>query len=45
VFPSFDLNTSGFSVEVNNSWVSGKPIKASNGVIYIIDSVLLPQFR
>jgi uncharacterized surface protein with fasciclin (FAS1) repeats len=45
VFPSFALGTSGVSVEVNNSWVSVKAIKASNGVIYLIDSVLLPQFR
>jgi uncharacterized surface protein with fasciclin (FAS1) repeats len=45
VFPSFALSTSGVWVEVNNSWVSLKAIKASNGVIYIIDSVLLPQFR
>jgi transforming growth factor-beta-induced protein len=45
VFPTFDYNTSGLAVEVNNSWVSGKPIKASNGVIYIIDSVLMPQFE
>jgi transforming growth factor-beta-induced protein len=45
VFPSFSYGPSGFALEVNNSLVSGKPIKASNGVIYIVDSVLLPQFR
>jgi uncharacterized surface protein with fasciclin (FAS1) repeats len=45
VFPSFDFGTSGLAVEVNNSKVSPTAIKASNGVIYIIDSVLIPQFR
>jgi transforming growth factor-beta-induced protein len=45
VFATFKFNPSGLTLEVNNSWVSVKPIKASNGVIYIIDSVLLPQFR
>jgi uncharacterized surface protein with fasciclin (FAS1) repeats len=45
VFPSFDFGTSGLAVEVNNSGVSPTPIKASNGVIYIINSVLIPQFR
>jgi uncharacterized surface protein with fasciclin (FAS1) repeats len=45
VFPSFSFGPYGLALEVNNSWVSGTPIQASNGVIYIIDSVLLPQFR
>jgi uncharacterized surface protein with fasciclin (FAS1) repeats len=45
VFPSFDFGTSGLAVEVNNSEVSPTAIKASNGVIYILDSVLIPQFR
>jgi uncharacterized surface protein with fasciclin (FAS1) repeats len=44
VFPSFALSTSGVSIWVNNSRVTVRAIKASNGVIYIIDSVLLPQF-
>jgi uncharacterized surface protein with fasciclin (FAS1) repeats len=45
VFPSFSLGISGLTLEVNNSRVSVTPIKASNGVIYIVDSVLIPQFR
>jgi uncharacterized surface protein with fasciclin (FAS1) repeats len=45
VFPSFSFGPSGLAIEVNNSWVSARPIQASNGVIYIIDSVLQPQFR
>jgi uncharacterized surface protein with fasciclin (FAS1) repeats len=42
VFPSFSYGTAGLTVKVNNSLVSVKPIKASNGVIYVIDAVLLP---
>ena len=30
---------------VNNSKVIGRPIVTDNGVIYVIDSVLLPQYR
>jgi transforming growth factor-beta-induced protein len=45
VFASFRFSPSGLQLEVNNSWVTITPIKASNGVIYIIDSVLMPQFR
>lgn len=30
---------------INNSRVIGRPIVADNGVIYVIDSVLLPQYR
>jgi uncharacterized surface protein with fasciclin (FAS1) repeats len=45
VFPSFSVGPSGLALYVNNSWVVGKPIQASNGVIYIINSVLLPQFK
>jgi uncharacterized surface protein with fasciclin (FAS1) repeats len=44
-FPSVSLKTNGETVvKVNNSTVSVKPILASNGVIYVIDSVLMPQF-
>lgn len=32
-------------LKVNNSVVSGAPIVTTNGVIYVIDSVLLPQYR
>jgi uncharacterized surface protein with fasciclin (FAS1) repeats len=32
-------------LRINNSKVQGRVIRASNGVIYVIDSVLLPQFR
>jgi uncharacterized surface protein with fasciclin (FAS1) repeats len=45
VFAAFQFSPSGLRLEVNNSWVTVTPIKASNGVIYVIDSVLMPQFR
>jgi uncharacterized surface protein with fasciclin (FAS1) repeats len=44
VFPSFSYGESGLTVTVNNSSVTARPIEASNGVIYIVDSVLMPQF-
>ena len=34
-----------FTLRVNNAKVQGAAVRASNGVIYVIDSVLLPQFR
>jgi uncharacterized surface protein with fasciclin (FAS1) repeats len=30
---------------INNARVRGKPIRTDNGIIYRIDSVLLPQYR
>ncbi len=33
------------NLRINNSIVQGKVIRTDNGVIYVIDSVLLPQFR
>ncbi len=30
---------------INNSRVIGRPIVTDNGVIYVVDSVLLPQYR
>jgi len=44
VFPSFSYGTAGLNVTVGHSTVTLKPISASNGVIYLIDSVLIPQF-
>jgi len=44
VFPSFSYGINGLTVTVNNSVVTLRPIQASNGVIYLIDNVLLPQF-
>lgn len=32
-------------LQINNSLVSGKVIRTNNGVIYVVDSVLLPQYR
>ena len=32
-------------LQINNSWVTGHVIRTDNGVIYVIDSVLLPQYR
>ncbi len=34
----------GWKLTINNSDVIVRPIVASNGIIYVIDSVLLPQF-
>jgi uncharacterized surface protein with fasciclin (FAS1) repeats len=34
----------GLTVTVGNSVVTLNPIQATNGVIYLINSVLLPQF-
>jgi uncharacterized surface protein with fasciclin (FAS1) repeats len=45
VFPSFTYAPSGFTVTVNDARVNIEPIQASNGEIYVIDSVLLPQFK
>jgi uncharacterized surface protein with fasciclin (FAS1) repeats len=33
------------TLQINNSLVSGQVIRTDNGVIYVIDSVLLPQYR
>jgi transforming growth factor-beta-induced protein len=33
------------TLQINNSLVSGQVIRTDNGVIYVVDSVLLPQFR
>lgn len=33
------------TLQINNALVGGHVIRAENGVIYVIDSVLLPQFR
>lgn len=30
---------------INNSKVKGRPIITDNGIIYVVDSVLLPQYR
>ena len=35
----------GNRLSVNNSKVKGRPIVTDNGIIYVIDSVLLPQYR
>lgn len=32
-------------LQINNSIVTGQVIRTDNGVIYVIDSVLLPQYR
>ena len=32
-------------LQINNAFVSGQVIRTDNGVIYVIDSVLLPQYR
>jgi uncharacterized surface protein with fasciclin (FAS1) repeats len=38
------LNRSKSTPQVNQSNVSCQPVKTSNGTVYVIDSVLLPQF-
>jgi uncharacterized surface protein with fasciclin (FAS1) repeats len=35
----------GSMLSINNSTVKGRPIVTDNGIIYVIDSVLLPQYR
>jgi len=35
----------GNRLSINNSRVIGRPIVTDNGTIYVIDSVLLPQYR
>jgi uncharacterized surface protein with fasciclin (FAS1) repeats len=40
-----DQCSAGEELRINNSKVQGKVIRTSNGVIYVIDSVLLPQLR
>lgn len=32
-------------LQINNSLVSGPVIRTNNGIIYVVDSVLLPQYR
>jgi uncharacterized surface protein with fasciclin (FAS1) repeats len=32
-------------LQINNAFVSGQVIRTDNGFIYVIDSVLLPQYR
>lgn len=32
-------------LQINNAYVSGQVIRTDNGLIYVIDSVLLPQYR
>ncbi|WP_198683460.1 fasciclin domain-containing protein [Peristeroidobacter agariperforans] len=32
-------------LQINNSLVSGQVIRTDNGIIYVVDSVLLPQYR
>jgi uncharacterized surface protein with fasciclin (FAS1) repeats len=45
VFARTAYRSSGPVVTINNSRVILRPIVADNGVIYVIDSVLLPQYR
>ncbi|MGE3510963.1 MAG: fasciclin domain-containing protein [Vicinamibacterales bacterium] len=45
VFGRTSYRTSGATIIVNNSQVVLRPIVADNGIIYVIDSVLQPQFR
>lgn len=33
------------ALQINNAFVTGQVIRTDNGVIYVIDSVLLPQYR
>jgi len=45
VFARTAYRASGATILVNNSQVVLRPIVADNGIVYVIDSVLLPQFR
>lgn len=44
-YTRFDRATSTFRIVINNSVVQARPIRVDNGIIYVIDSVLLPQYR
>ena len=44
VFARVTCNAGTATLRVNNSTVAVKPIMVDNGIIYVIDSVLLPQF-
>lgn len=41
----YDAATRSFRITVNNSVVTARPLQADNGIVYVIDSVLLPQYR
>lgn len=45
VFARTSYHRSGATILVNNSQVVLRPIVADNGIVYVIDSVLQPQFR
>ena len=40
---NLDVNATGGSVMINNAKVIGADVEASNGVIHVIDTVLLPK--
>jgi len=39
------IDRDGDRLQINNSLVSGSVIRTNNGIIYVVDSVLLPQYR
>lgn len=45
VFARASVHGESATLSVNNSTVILRPIRADNGIIYVIDSVLLPQFK
>ncbi len=40
---SFDISVAGDKVMVDNANVTGTDIKTSNGIIHVIDSVIIPE--
>jgi uncharacterized surface protein with fasciclin (FAS1) repeats len=44
VFPRLSCRNGMATLRINNSTVVASPIVVDNGVIYVVDSVLLPQF-
>ena len=44
VFTKLSCTNGKATLRINNSMVTASPILVDNGVIYVIDSVLLPQF-
>ena len=42
--PRVYIRHDGLSARVNNSKVNGQDIKTGNGLVWLIDKVLLPQF-
>jgi uncharacterized surface protein with fasciclin (FAS1) repeats len=43
--PSVRIRVTGMTVRINNARVTTADVKASNGVVHVIDRVLIPPAR